>query len=121
MSSISSPDSRWYLEPALPMDAHLDGFTGYLPSKDACMNGIYRAAPILGSETQRTGNNPVTDTHELQRAHLQLLLQHRMRPFPLLLHREGCCFCVSQSKVHSLTVQNENKPPFLAKSILRQF
>lgn len=57
MSSISSPDSRWHLEPALPMDAHLDGFSGYLPSKDACMNGIYRAAPILDSKTQRTGNN----------------------------------------------------------------
>lgn len=104
------------------MDTYSDGFTGYLPCKDASMNRIYRAVPILDSKTQRTGNNPVTDTQKVQRADLQLLLQHRMRPFLLLLpQRERCYFCVSQSKVHSLTVQNENKPLFLAKSILRQF
>lgn len=92
-ASISSPNSRQHLgKPALPMDAHLDGFTGYLPAKDACVNGIYRAVPILDSKTQRTGNNPVTDTHEVQTADLQLLLQHRMRPFPLLLPQRGMLF-----------------------------
>lgn len=93
MSSISSPDSRWHLgKPALPLDAHLDEFTGYLPSKYACMNRIYRAVPILDSKTQRTGNNPVTDTHKVQTADLQLLLQHKMRPFPLLLPQRDAIF-----------------------------
>lgn len=92
-SSISSPDSSQHLgKPALPMDAHLGGFTGYLPSKDACMNRTYRAAPILDSRTRRTGNNPVIDTHEVQRADLQLLLQHRKRPFLLLLPQRGMLF-----------------------------
>lgn len=75
-----------------PMDAHLDGFPGYLPCKDASMKGTYRAAPILDSKSQRTGNNPVTDTHEVQRADLQPLLQHRMRPFPLLMPQRDAIF-----------------------------
>lgn len=92
-SSVSSSNSRQHLgKLALPMDAHLDGFTGYLPSKDADVNGIYRAVPILDSKTQRTGTNPVTDTHEVHRAELQLLLLHRMRQFPFLLPQRGMLF-----------------------------
>lgn len=90
-SSISSPNSRQHLgKPSLPTDAHLDGFTVFLPSKDAWVNGIHRAVPILDSKTQRTGNNPVTDTHEVQRADLQL--QHKMRPFPFLLPQRRMLF-----------------------------
>ena len=56
------------------------------------MNKIYRTVPILDSKTQRTAKNPATATHEVRRADLLLLLQHRMRPSPLSLQRRGMLF-----------------------------
>lgn len=112
MSYTSSHDSRWHLgKPALPMDALLDGFTGYLPSKDAHMNRIYRTVPMLDSKTQRTRNSSVTDTHNSRPS-----AQNEAISPSAATERVPIFVFPNPRFIVFLTVQNENKPPFLAKA-----